>query len=308
MAALVNPVGDSIRSSLVFGVNAATSPRAAASLGRRIGSSLVGLYARLLWRLCVLWPRLAAFGFWLVRGSARELHKFLRRAERSTAPQQPHLHSPSAAERARELVRGGVTYWLVRPAMRLSALVVERTAQALPAGIGLSVRSAGSDGLVDTAGQRGIDVPAAFAGRRTRSMGSMRSSADNMRTCHSSDHLESLGSSSSSSRSGGGGSFNVSPRSSRGSPVARRSSGAKGSGGKGLPQRGKWWVLHVQDADHSLGTALCQESGPMYEDVLSIIERLPPLDTRELMRMRAARLSDETFSDPHVPRCEEVVG
>lgn len=57
--------------------------------------------------------------------------------------------------------------------------------------------------------------------------------------------------------------------------------------------RGRWHVLNVPDADHSLGTALCRESGPMYEKVLSLLERLPASDTRELMRLRAARLSEE---------------
>ena len=61
-------------------------------------------------------------------------------------------------------------------------------------------------------------------------------------------------------------------------------------GGKAAPQRGKWWVMNVHDADHSLGTALCQASGAMYESVFTVLEALPPPDTRELMRLRAARL------------------
>ena len=191
------------------------------------------------------------------------------------------------AERVREVLRDSVTYWLVRPAMRLSALVVERTAKALPEGIGLSARAAGSDGLVDTAGQRGVDVPSL---RRTRSTrGALRGAEGMMQSCHSSESLESLGS----------GSHSPSPM------PGRRGTGG---GGKALPQRGKWWVLDVHEADHSLGTALCQDSGPMYESVLALLERLPLHDTRELMRLRAARLSDERFSDPHVPKCEEVVG
>ena len=329
MAALVNPVGDSIRASVRFGVSAATSPRAVASLGRRIAGAAVRSYGKLLWRMCVLWPLLASYAPSVLRvcvRASRNLIRYARASERAAAAtkrreagggeaavdgmtheathglQGSAASTPSTAERVRQGVRQvvtyllpgwreGVNYWLVRPAMRLSALVVERTAQTLPAGTGLSARSAGSDGLVDTAGQRGVDVPFTSAGRRA--MGALRV-AEGLQTHHSSECLESLG-----------GGDTAGAERSRG---RRESPDHKGSGkGKGLPQRGKWWVLNVHNSDHSLGTALCQDSGLMYESVLAVLEKLPPLDTRELMRLRAARLSEESVGAREAKRWSDVV-
>lgn len=300
---LVNPVSDAIRSSVHFGISAATSPRAAASLGRRVTGAAVGLQLRMLWKACTLWARLATDGphalaacvCWL-RGQSSSGSSA---ADKETAAaQQPgeahrgrsmrrdsHRGRPPcsrrrsmAAERACELVREAVTRWLVRPAMRLSALLVERTAQALPAGQGLSARAAGSDGLVDTAAQRGVHVPQMGAGRRNRTNGSSLHHATEgmLRGCHSSGGLQALGMVGAASVEGHHG----------------HSKRALNKGATPL-QRGQWWVLNVNDADHSLGTALCQHSVPMYAAVVDVLERLPPLDTRELMRLRVARLSKD---------------
>lgn len=324
IAALINPVGDSIRSSFRFGVTAATSPRAAASLGRRVGGAALQLYGRLLWLACMLWPRLALKGTRALRTRVRWLRHLRSRptAKAAAAAQQPdgarsescasaYARPPppqplTTAERVGQLAHASLTCCIVRPALRLSALVVERTAQALPAGRGLSARSAGSDGLVDTASQRGIHVPRLSPARRSTASSSHLQVEGTMRACHSSGGLEALG----HAGSGGiGGGHSDSPCTlgrnggSGGGGGGRHGDGGGGSGSgggkwdKGVPllQRGKWWELHVQDADHSLGTALCQESGPMYESVLAVLERLPPLDTREQMRLRAARLSHEAM-------------
>ena len=151
-------------------------------------------YGKLLWRFCVLWPRLASCGPGVLRVCVRVSRNLIRSDSKArggdggggtaaaarrrkaqggdgggdvggAAATEGASSPPSAAERGRKLVREAVTYWLpgwresitywlVRPAMRLSALVVERTAQTLPAGRGLSARSAGSDGLVDTGAAR----------------------------------------------------------------------------------------------------------------------------------------------------------
>ena len=128
-----------------------------------------------------------------------------------------------------------------RPLLRLTSTWVTHAAHSLTCGVGVVapvVAAGANDGLVDTDGQRGVDVP--MLGR-TRSFSCLRK-------VHSSDDLSSLG-----------------PRpglDEKAPPVLRR---------------GKWWVMAVAGSDHCLGTALAgEQSGRMYADVFALLERLLP--------------------------------
>jgi len=223
-----------------------------------------------------------------------------------TYPQQPSSHFmrrwvEAATERVLECTRAALSLWLVRPTFRLTALLVERTAAGLPAGVGLSARSKGSDGLVDTAAQRGLHVPLLS---RRRSSALCTSWASRLLTSHhSSEGLETLGRCTGrGSETAGGAQSAASAEGTSAPPASTHAAGGaiggvgaySGSAGltEGRPptlERGVWCELRVGAADHSLGTALCHESGPMFESVLALLERMPKSDARELMRLRAAK-------------------
>jgi len=185
------------------------------------------------------------------RGQLRRLPSYPRRAASSCYRR--------AARAATELWRrcvsaitenaAGAVRPVARLLLRLSSHQIEHAASSLPNGTGIVERrgcSGHNDGLVDTAGQRGVDVP--LSGRRAASQHSLAANA------HSTEDLVSM------------------ERARSQSARAARPGGAAVS----APERGKWWTLSMHNADHCLGTSLvADDSTKMFIDVFSILRTLP---------------------------------
>jgi len=185
------------------------------------------------------------------RGQLRRLPSYPRRAASSC-----YRRAARAATELRRRCVSAITEnaaGAVRPVarllLRLSSHQIEHAASSLPNGTGIVERrgcSGHNDGLVDTAGQRGVDVP--LSGRRAASQHSLAANA------HSTEDLVSM------------------ERARSQSARAARPGGAAVS----APERGKWWTLSMHNADHCLGTSLvADDSTKMFIDVFSILRTLP---------------------------------
>jgi len=161
---------------------------------------------------------------------------------------------PQIAFAIRHLVVRCIHSACVRPVMRLTSYYVAQAAASLPSGSGLLVGGGdvlGNDGLIDVSSQTGLNIPLVQSPHR-------RAGRATPKSIMSSSSVASMA-----------------MKAVRPLAMSRTYSEVViGDAARPRPARlekGKWLMLRVPQADHSLGTALSGHSSAMYDNLLSLL-------------------------------------
>lgn len=164
---------------------------------------------------------------------------------------------PQIAFAPRHLVVRCIHSTCVRPVMRLTSYFVAQAAASLPRGSGLLVGGGdvlGNDGLIDISSQTGLDIPLVQSPHR-------RMGGCTPKSIMSSNSVASMAMSAAR-------------------PLAMSRTYSEvviGDATRPRPvcvEKGKWLMLRVPHADHSLGTAYSVHSSAMYNNLLSLLAQI----------------------------------
>lgn len=168
------------------------------------------------------------------------------------------LRRSNAGERVMSVLRPVIHNVCVRPTMSLTSYFVANAAASLPKGSGLLVGGGdvlGNDGLIDVSSQNGLDTPLVqSASRRLPSSGARSTMSSNFVAGMNGKVPRALAMTRTYSEV-------VVSEAQAGQPIQ-------------CFEKGKWRIVRVPNADHSLGTIMAVQSLAMYQAVFSMLERI----------------------------------
>lgn len=146
-------------------------------------------------------------------------------------------------------------HWVIRPMMRLSSCAVFHAAASLSGNSGALVGGAENDGFIDLYSQNGLDAPVMQAGR----------SADFCVKANMSSNMLAAMS-------------NHPPRMLAMTRTYSEvmSKNTDGAVAKMQSEKGKWHIMRIAGADHSMGTIMSIHSREMYSAVFRVLEGIKP--------------------------------
>lgn len=235
---------EALRSALPYAAGSSASVFGILMLRRVYGSALARLWRRSRRRLSALVALLAAAVLARALGSLA-LHR------RATLPVGEY------SEAIFETLGPWIQSWFGRPAMRIVSHLVQNTSSSLQQSSDrlatcCTTSKNGNDGLIDLGAQRWLDVPVYSRAARRR-LGSPLQPLQRCRSSH------------------GGGPQMMAERGIANSFSHNNIHGGGEPDPSAPLEPGKWHVMHIPDADHSLGTMMSHRSIGMYESLFKVL-------------------------------------